>query len=108
VTPTEQLAAKYGVPPLVVLEEFLERASIREYQGGYQRNEAEALAIEDTEQWLKLWISTKISPDSQQPVLRQLVTPVGDSWPTSGSGRGRPSWPGGQEWPCERVCCAPW
>lgn len=44
----EQLARETGVSPLETLELFLERAAIREYDGGYDRAEAELLALEDT------------------------------------------------------------
>lgn len=43
----EDLARETGVSPLVVLEEFLERAAIREYEGGMLRSAAEAAAYED-------------------------------------------------------------
>lgn len=44
----EQLARETGVSPLHVLEAFLERAAIREYDGGFSRDEAERLALADT------------------------------------------------------------
>ena len=43
----EQLARDAGISPLVVLEEFLSRAAIREYEGGMTRDVAEARAYED-------------------------------------------------------------
>ena len=43
----EQLAREAGISPLVVLEEFLSRAAIREYDGGMTRDVAEARAYED-------------------------------------------------------------
>lgn len=46
----EDLARRYGVPPLHALEWFLERAAIREYDGGFDRAEAERLAMEDVRQ----------------------------------------------------------
>lgn len=43
----EQLARETGVSPLETLELFLERAAIREYDGGFDRDEAERLALGD-------------------------------------------------------------
>jgi len=53
----ERLAHQHGVPVLSVLEFFLERAAIREYDGGQMRDEAEIGAIEDVKLWIKLWRS---------------------------------------------------
>jgi hypothetical protein len=43
----ERIASESGRSPLDVLELFLERAAIREYDGGLSRAEAERLAVED-------------------------------------------------------------
>ena len=48
----ESLASSHGVAPLDVLEFYLERAAIREYDGGLSRNDAETAALGDVEQWL--------------------------------------------------------
>lgn len=45
-----ELVAKH--PTADVLELFLERAAIREYDGGFPRPVAERLALEDVESWL--------------------------------------------------------
>lgn len=58
----ESIAKASGQSPLVVLETFLERAAIREYEGGYSRAEAERLAIGDTANSLGL-----LHPASQHP-----------------------------------------
>ncbi len=50
----ERLANAANVSPLDVLEFFLERAAIREYQGGMPRDQAEALAVQDAEIWIEL------------------------------------------------------
>lgn len=54
----EQLARETGVSPLHVLEEFLERAAIREHDGGFSRDEAERLALADTRD---VFISSRLS-----------------------------------------------
>jgi hypothetical protein len=61
----ESLARRYGVPALDALEFFLERAAIREYDGGISRLDAEAAAIGDVEIWAKLWIRLKGEKDPQ-------------------------------------------
>ena len=43
----EALAETHCVNPLVILEWWLERAAIREHDGGYSRTEAERLALAD-------------------------------------------------------------
>jgi hypothetical protein len=43
----ETLAETHCVNPLHLMERFLERAAIREYDGGFSRAEAERLAVED-------------------------------------------------------------
>ena len=48
----ESLAALHQRSPLDITEWFLERAAIREYEGGYSRAEAERLALEDIEREL--------------------------------------------------------
>lgn len=48
----ESLASTHGVAPLDALEYYLERAAIREYDGGMSRNDAETAALADVEQWL--------------------------------------------------------
>jgi hypothetical protein len=48
----EQLAALNDMNALDVLEAFLERAAIREYDGNVTRAEAERGAIADLESWL--------------------------------------------------------
>ena len=48
----ESLAAERGISPLDVLEFYLERAAIREYDGGLSRTDAETAALADVEQWL--------------------------------------------------------
>jgi hypothetical protein len=58
----EWLAATHGVPPDEALEYFLERAAIREYEGGLSRDAAENAALGDTEVWAKLWISIHTAP----------------------------------------------
>lgn len=58
----EAIAKASGQSPLVVLEHFLERASIREYEGGYSRAEAERLAIGDTADSLGLGIASQHGP----------------------------------------------
>ncbi|MBX3157481.1 MAG: hypothetical protein KF773_16010 [Deltaproteobacteria bacterium] len=42
-----ELATRFGVDPEDVLEWWLERASVREYDGGQARADAEAAALED-------------------------------------------------------------
>jgi hypothetical protein len=61
----ERLAQQYGCPELEILEFFNERAAIREYDGGLDRESAEAAAVEDTEIWAKLWIQLKGEPGPQ-------------------------------------------
>lgn len=61
----ESLCATYGVPPLEALEYFLERAAIRQYEGGQSREVAESGALTDTEVWAKLWIALKVKPSQQ-------------------------------------------
>jgi hypothetical protein len=48
----EQLAALNDMSALDLLEAFLERAAIREYDGSVTRAEAERGAIADLESWL--------------------------------------------------------
>lgn len=48
----EALAELHGLNPLHVLEWFLERAAIREYDGNVSRAEAERGAMADVEEWL--------------------------------------------------------
>lgn len=55
----EKLAVSSGVPVLECLEFFLERASIREYDGAMSRDAAEAAALDDARLWVKLWIQVK-------------------------------------------------
>lgn len=55
----ERLAARYGVPVLEAQEFYLERAAIREYDGGLSRDAAETAALEDVEVWAKLWLSVQ-------------------------------------------------
>jgi len=57
----ERLAAQHNRPPLDVLELFLERAAIREYDGAMSRDEAERLAVGDVADAL-----------SRQPAVRQV------------------------------------
>lgn len=42
------IARRSGLPISRVVEEHAERAAIREYLGGMSREEAEAVAVEDT------------------------------------------------------------
>lgn len=45
----ESLAALHDRNPLHILEWFLERAAIRQHDGGLSRDEAERLAVTDIE-----------------------------------------------------------
>jgi hypothetical protein len=47
----EALAVTYGRSPADVLELFMERASIREMEGGMSRTDAERAAVFDVENW---------------------------------------------------------
>lgn len=58
----ESLARKHGVNALEALEFFLERASIREFEGGLSRDEAESEALKDLEIYIPLWIALKGEP----------------------------------------------
>jgi hypothetical protein len=49
----EKLAALHDLNPLTLLEAFLERAAIREFDGGFKREEAERLAMRDIEEQLQ-------------------------------------------------------
>lgn len=65
----EQLARETGVSPLETLELFLERAAIREYDGGYDRAEAERLALEDARQeFTSSRRSAQSAADQPEPV----------------------------------------
>lgn len=48
----EQRAKASGRSPLDVLEFFLERAAIREYEGGVNRAAAEIAALVDVDRWI--------------------------------------------------------
>ena len=48
----EALATLHDRNPLHMLEWFLERAAVRQYDGGYSRIQAERLALEDIEREL--------------------------------------------------------
>lgn len=61
----ERLAARHGVPAPEALEFFLERAAIREHDGGMSREAAETAALEDLAVWVKLWIQLKGEPGPQ-------------------------------------------
>lgn len=61
----ESLIARHGVPALEAMEFFLERAAIREFEGGMSREDAETAAIGDLEVWAKLWISLNRAPTQQ-------------------------------------------
>jgi hypothetical protein len=61
----ERLAKARGVPVLEAMEFFLERAAIREFEGGMSRSEAELAALSDLELWVKLWIQLKGEPGPQ-------------------------------------------
>jgi hypothetical protein len=58
-TPIEELAKQHGVPELELLEFFLERAAIREYDAGMTREAAETAALEDARVWAQLWKATR-------------------------------------------------
>lgn len=58
-TAIESFAATHGVPVLEAQEFWLELCSIREYEGGLSRQEAEAAALEDLGVWARLWKSVK-------------------------------------------------
>lgn len=45
----QALALELGVPALPLIEEYDERAGLREHLGGLTRGEAERLAFEDVE-----------------------------------------------------------
>ena len=47
------LAARFNRKPAEVYEYWSERAAIREHDAGYPRAEAERLAVEDVEAWLR-------------------------------------------------------
>lgn len=49
----ETLADRHQRNPLHILEWFLERAAIRQYEGGHSRAEAERLALADVEAGLE-------------------------------------------------------
>jgi len=49
----EKLARQYRRDYLDVLEMFLERSAIREYEDGQSRGEAESGALEDVRTWLE-------------------------------------------------------
>lgn len=61
----EKLVSRHGVNALEALEYFLERAAIREYDGGMSRDEAEAEALEDLDIWARLWVQLKGDPGPQ-------------------------------------------
>lgn len=61
----ERLAAAHKVPVLECVEFFLERAAIREYDGGMQRDDAEREALEDARIWVQLWVRLKGGPRVQ-------------------------------------------
>lgn len=46
------LARAYGLEPADVVDEWGERAAVREYLGGYERDEAERLAFQDVSERL--------------------------------------------------------
>jgi hypothetical protein len=48
-----ELARECGVPVDEVIEEWSSRAAAREYDGGFTRDEAEFLAMDDTRQRLR-------------------------------------------------------
>jgi len=50
----EALARRHGVNALEALEFFLERAAIREHDGGMTREAAEAEALKDLDMWIQL------------------------------------------------------
>jgi hypothetical protein len=50
----ERLAREHGVPVLSVLEFYLERAAIREFEGCQGREDAESGALGDVDMWIKL------------------------------------------------------
>lgn len=52
-TQIENIAKQYGVALLEVFEFFLERASIREYEAGMPREDAERAAVGDVREWLE-------------------------------------------------------
>lgn len=89
----EQLARETGVSPLETPELFLERAAIREYDGGFSRDEAERLALGDVRDGLANKPHDRISspePHSIGPDVR--VPASGSQGPgepiTNGKGRG--------------------
>lgn len=49
----ERLAQAHCVSPLILLEWWLERSAIRQYEAGLSRADAERLAIEDVERELE-------------------------------------------------------
>lgn len=61
----EKLARQHGVNACEALEYFLERAAIREHDGGMSRDEAEAEALKDLEIYIQLWIQLKGEPGPQ-------------------------------------------
>ena len=63
----EQIASDTGRSPLEVLELFLERAAIREYDAGFERTHVEHLALGDAAEVLGL----------PQDAVLQLVDAIG-------------------------------
>ena len=51
----ETLAETHCINPLHILEWYLERAAIRQYEGGLSRAQAERLALQDVEDELNGW-----------------------------------------------------
>jgi hypothetical protein len=47
----DMIAAAAGLPKDVVIDEWKERAAIREYLGGFPRGQAERLALDDAERY---------------------------------------------------------
>jgi hypothetical protein len=47
----DMIAAAAGLPKDVVIDEWKERAAIREYLGGFPRAQAEKLALSDAERY---------------------------------------------------------
>ncbi len=64
-----QLAERAGVDPDELVEWWAERASVREFEGGQTRDEAELGALEDMREVLEIgpWILERRGPRSAPP-----------------------------------------
>lgn len=76
----EGIAAKSGRSPLDVLETFLERAAIREYDGMYSRDEAERMALGDVTEMLRR--NHDVGATTTQLQLGDICDPVAAAAPS--------------------------